>query len=167
MNTNIKIINTGGTFNKVYLPTTGELIVPKHDEAIYDILKKMLLTNELPKIEGIIHKDSLEMDKDDRKTLLKKVLSSVAGRIIIVHGTDTMKKSAKVLAKFVKNKTIVFVGAMQPYSIEPVEAATTLGMAFGYLQTKQKKGIFICMNGLIKKHNKIKKDYKHGVFKCL
>jgi len=167
LNKKLKIINVGGTFNKIYNPIIGELIVPKHNDAIFDILKKTFITNPMPKVEGIIYKDSLDMDKRDRKLLLDKVVSSKEKKIIVVHGTDTMKKSAKVLAQFVKNKTIIFVGAMQPYSIEPVEAATTFGMAFGYLQTKQKKGIFICMNGLIKKHNKIKKDYKHGVFKCL
>ena len=167
MNKNLKIINIGGTFNKVYLPTIGELVVPQHNDAIFDILKKTLLSNELPKIEGIIYKDSLEMDKNDRKILLDTVNSCSEERIIIVHGTDTMKKSAKVLGKFIKNKTIIFVGAMKPYSYEKTEASFSLGMALGFLKNNPKKGIFICMNGLIKKHTKIKKDYKQGVFKCL
>jgi L-asparaginase len=167
LNKNLKIINVGGTFNKIYLPTTGELVVPQHNHTIFDILKKTLLSNELPKIEGIIYKDSLKMDKNDRKILLDAVIASSEQRIIIVHGTDTMKKSAKVLGKFIKNKTIIFVGAMKPYSYEKTEASFSLGMALGFLKNNPKKGVFICMNGLIKKHTKIKKDYEKGVFVCL
>lgn len=161
---NLKIINVGGTFNKVYIPTTGELIVPKNNDAILNILLQTYKINKLPKIEGVIFKDSLEMDKKDRKVLLEQVISSKEKKIIIVHGTDTMKKSAKILSKFIKDKTIVFVGAMQPFSIDPIEASTTLGIALGFIQNNAKKGVFICMNGLLKKHNAIKKNYKKGVF---
>ncbi len=166
MNKKIKIINVGGTFNKLYKPTTGELIVPKDDSAILNILQETFKINQLPKVEGLIYKDSLEMDKNDRKTLLQALHASKENKIVIVHGTDTMKKSAKVLAKFIKDKTIVFVGAMKPYSYEKTESSFSLGMALGFLKSGQKKGIFICMNGLIRKHNKIKKDYKKGVFVC-
>ncbi len=166
MNKNVKIINVGGTFNKLYLPTTGELIVPQHNDTIFDILKRTFVSNQLPTVEGIIYKDSLEMDKNDRKILLDTIISSSEQKIIIVHGTDTMKKSAKVLAKFIKDKTIIFVGAMKPYSYEKTEASFSLGMALGFLRNNHKNGVFICMNGLIKKHTKIKKDYQKGVFVC-
>lgn len=76
MNKKIKIINIGGTFNKIYKPTTGEFIVPTDDSAILNILKETFKTNTLPKIEGCIYKDSLEMDKNDRKTLLKTIIAS-------------------------------------------------------------------------------------------
>lgn len=161
---NLKIINVGGTFNKIYISTTGELVVPKNNDAIIQILSQTYKTNKLPKIEGVIFKDSLEMDKNDRKILLDAVLSSKEKKIIIVHGTDTMKKSAKVLSKFVTKKTVVFIGAMQPFSIESIEASTTLGIALGFVQHTTKKGIFISMNGLVKRHNAIKKNYKKGVF---
>ncbi len=161
---NLKIINVGGTFNKIYIPTMGELIVPKNNDAIINILSQTYKTNKLPTVEGVIFKDSLEMGKEDRKILLDKVLSSKEKKIIIVHGTDTMKKSAKILSKFITNKTIVFIGAMQPFSIESIEASTTLGIALGFTQHTEKKGVFICMNGLLKKHNAIKKNYKKGVF---
>ncbi len=167
MSKNIKIINLGGTFNKIYESTTGELLVPEHNDAIFQILRKTYNINTFPQVEGLIYKDSLAMDKNDRKLLLDKISSSKEDKIIVVHGTDTMKKSAKVLAKFLKNKTIIFVGAMIPYSIDKIEASFTLGMALGFLKSNPKKGVFICMNGLIKKHNTIIKDYKQGVFKCL
>lgn len=161
------ILNIGGTFNKIYIPTTGELIIPKDNKTIKNILKNSYKTNKIPKSKGLLYKDSLEMDKNDRKILLENVNELNYNKIIIVHGTDTMKKSAKILAKYIQNKTIVFVGAMQPYSIEPVEASFSLGMALGFITKTKKKGVFICMNGLLKKHNKIKKNYEEGLFECL
>ena len=161
------ILNIGGTFNKIYNPITGELFIPKEDTAIKEILRKSLKTDKFPKIEGILYKDSLEMDKEDRKQLLQKISSLSEKKIVIIHGTDTMKKSAKIVAKYIQDKTIVFVGAMQPYSIEPIEASFGLGMALGFAINSKKKGVFICMNGLLKKHNKIKKNYEKGVFECL
>lgn len=167
MKNSLIILNIGGTFNKIYNPLTGELFIPKENTAIKEILKISLKTDTFPKIEGILYKDSLEMDKKDRKQLLQKIISLKEKKIIIIHGTDTMKKSAKIVSKYIQDKTVVFVGAMQPYSIEPIEASFGLGMALGFVMKTKKKGVFICMNGLLKKHNKIKKNYEKGVFECL
>lgn len=174
MNKNLIIINVGGTFNKVYNSVTGELYVPTSNKFIDEILYAVYKTENRILTEGLIYKDSLQMDKNDRLTLLEKIKTLKETKIIIIHGTDTMKKSAKVLSRFIKDKTIIFVGAMQPYSIEPVESSATLFMALGFLKNIKNKdsknkmqGVYICMNGLIKKYNKIKKNYEKGVFECL
>lgn len=171
MEQNVIIINIGGTFNKIYNPLNGELEIPKNNDTINCILEQVTKKKASIKLDGIIFKDSLAMDKNDRKSLLNKIQSSEEVKIIIIHGTDTMKKSAKILSKFIKNKIIVFVGAMKPYSIEPVEASATLFMALGFLNHEtnetQNHGVYICMNGLIKKHDKIRKNYAKGVFECL
>ncbi len=171
MNKNLIVINIGGTFNKIYQPLTGELEVTKDNQIINEILKKVYKHDQMINVKGLIHKDSLEMNKKDRLLLLETIQQLKESEIIIVHGTDTMKKSAKVLSKFVTNKTIVFVGAMQPYSIEPVEASSTLFMALGFLKNinsdDKNNGVYICMNGLIEKHNMIKKNYNKGYFECL
>ena len=160
------ILNIGGTLNKIYDPIKGELIVPKDSRALALPINATYRSNQPPKIEGLIYKDSLEMTKSDRRLLLQAVVSKKETKIIIVHGTDTMKKSARILASFIPNKTIIFVGAMQPLSIDPYEASMGLGMAIGFLQKKTKKGVFVCMNGLIKKYTAIKKNYTLGVFEC-
>jgi len=168
---NVIIMNIGGTFNKIYNPLNGELEIPRNNDTVNYIIKQVTKNKTQIKIDGIIFKDSLAMDKNDRKALLEKIKSLDEVKIIIIHGTDTMKKSAKVLSKFIKNKTIVLVGAMKPYSIEPVEASATLFMALGFLSHKtnetQNNGVYICMNGIIKKHDKIRKNYAQGVFECL
>jgi len=159
----IEIINTGGTFNKRYNPLNGELEVPNDYMAVSDILKKSLFINQKIKLTQIISKDSLEFTKDDRKLLLKTIKNSKSKKIIVIHGTDTMHKSAKFISKFIKDKIVIFTGAMKPYEINPIEATSNLMLAIGFSQNA-KEGIYISMHGIVKKYNKIKKDYKKGIF---
>ena len=163
----IMVLNTGGTFNKIYNEVTGKLVIQNNNFLIKQIIDTHFKTNKKPIIKGLIYKDSLELTKKDRELLLKEIKKYKSKKIIIVHGTDTMNITAKFLDKRIKNKTIILVGAMQPFSINPIEATASLMMAFGYLQNiKNKNGIFISMNGLIKKHNKVKKNKQLGVFEC-
>ena len=166
MTKKLHIINTGGTFNKVYIPLKGTLDILPQNHAIDEIFMNVYKSNISPNINGIIYKDSLDITKKDRKILLANIIKSKAKRIIIIHGTDTMNKTALYLSKRIKNKKVVLVGAMQPFSYEPIEATASLMMAIGFLNSKVKNNIYICMNGLIKKHNKIQKNYQKGVFEC-
>ena len=159
----IEVINTGGTFNKRYNPLNGELEVPNDFLAIEDILNKGLCVNQQIKITQIISKDSLEFTKEDRKFLLETIQNSNSNKIIIVHGTDTMIKSAKFIAKNIKNKKIIFTGAMKPYEIEKVEAVANFMMAFGFIQNA-KNGVYVSMHGVVERYDKIQKNYKKGVF---
>jgi L-asparaginase len=74
-----------------------------------------------------------------------------------------MHKSAKFISKFIKDKIVIFTGAMKPYEINPIEATSNLMLAIGFSQNA-KEGIYISMHGIVKKYNKIKKDYKKGIF---
>lgn len=159
---NILIINTGGTFNKIYDEINGTLIVPKSNKAIKTILQSSKIDNI--KIKGLIYKDSLEMTIKDRKKLVKYIKNSKYNKIIIVHGTDTIDQTASYIAKYIQDKIIILVGAMKPFSIEPVEATSNLMLAYGFLQSYTKPHIFIAMHGLVKKFDKIKKNRKLGVF---
>jgi len=162
---NILILNTGGTFNKIYSQVNGTLYVPSDSNAVASILNDIYKDNKKPNISTIISKDSLEIKKKHRKELLKRIQSSKEENIIIIHGTDTMNKTAKFLNKRIKNKTIILTGSMQPFSLSRIEPTGNLFMALGYIKNKNKNGIYICMNGIVDKFKKIKKDYKKAVFK--
>jgi len=164
MQNNELIINTGGTFNKTYNKKSGLLDIKKNNKIIKTIIKNLYKSNKKPNIKGIIYKDSLDITNDDRIKLVNKILKSNESNIIIVHGTDTMNETALFISKRIKNKTIVLVGSMIPYSINSIEASANLAMALGFIKNKNKNNVYICMNGLIKKHNKIKKNYKRVVF---
>ena len=161
---NIGIINTGGTFNKRYDPIKGELIVPKDNLAIEKILKSFYHNFEY-ELKGIIFKDSLDMDDKDREFLLENIKKSDSKKIIIVHGTDTIDKSAKFIAKNIKDKCIVFTGAMEPFSINPTEATANFTLALSKLLLDCEEGIFIAMHSLVLPYDKIYKDKNEGRFK--
>ncbi len=161
----ILILNTGGTFNKVYDEIIGSLIVPKNNYAIDNILHISKISNI--KVSGLIYKDSLEIGKNDRKKLVKFIKKSKSKKIIIVHGTDTMNQTALFLSRQIKNKQIILTGAMKPFSINSIEATSNLLSAVGFLKANDKNNIYICMHGLIEKHTKIIKNRDLGIFECL
>ena len=157
----ILLISTGGTFNKVYNPKNGKLIIDKTSNAVKKIASHWLCEFDMINLIG---KDSLEMDNHDRLELLATISQSEYKKIIIIHGTDTMALTAKYLDDAELEKHIILTGAMVPYAINPVEATANLASAFGYLQTLNNNGIYIVMNGIFGSYAKIKKDRKKGKF---
>jgi len=157
----ILIIDTGGTFNKIYNPLNGHLEVDKESKALQDIAQKWLCKFE---VLNIIGKDSLEINNHDRLELLSTIHQSDYHSIIIIHGTDTMDVTAEYLADAELEKTIVLTGAMVPYSIAPVEAIANLASAYGYINALEKEGVFITMNGVMGNYEKVKKNRKEGKF---
>ncbi len=158
----ILIINTGGTISKKYNPKTGELEVPKDSLALEGVLKYFY--NLKYKIKNIIHKDSLDMNDADRLKLSTIIENANQNKILIIHGTDTMDKTAQFLEKRVKDKCIILTGAMVPFSINAVEATANISTAIGYLLECTKTGVYISMHGLVDIHNKIYKNREIGVF---
>ncbi len=162
----ILILNTGGTFNKIYDPIRGELIVPQSNRAIESILNTLPAYHDRVTIKGIIFKDSLDMDDMDRKTLYHSINEAKTEYIVVVHGTDTMDISAKYIADRVKNRKIVFTGAMVPFSIDKLEATANLSSALVALDFIQ-KGVYISMQGYLLPYDKIYKDKSKGIFQRL
>jgi L-asparaginase len=157
----ILIINTGGTFNKVYNPLTGELDIDTNGEALNSIAKHWLTDFTLINIIG---KDSLDIDDNDREELTKTIKKSNEKSIIIIHGTDTIDKTAKYLDTANLKREIILTGAMVPYSIDPIEATANFTSAYGYLNAIDKDGIYIAMNGVIKDYKRVIKNKEKGYF---
>jgi len=157
----ILIINTGGTFNKVYNPLTGNLDIEPTGEAIKSIAQAWL--TEL-KVVNIIGKDSLDMTVNDRELIVSTIQKASEKNIIIVHGTDTIDKTANFIEKAKLDKRIVLTGAMVPYSINPVEATSNLSSSYGFLYGLEKKGVFISMNNIIKGYKRVVKNKEKGYF---
>ena len=154
------ILNTGGTFNKRYDPIRGELFVPVDDAAI----KAVLCTFAEPvAIKGLIYKDSLEMNDADREMLCRAVAEAETEWVVIIHGTDTMELSAAAVAAMGLSKTVVFTGAMVPFSIDAVEATANLAMAIGYAKNAP-FGVHIVMQGICGSHERVKKNRELGKF---
>jgi len=164
----IRIINTGGTFNKRYDPIEGKLLVPIDNIAVESASASMRQGCDI-KISGAIYKDSLEMDNADRDLLCEIVTKVTEKSIVIVHGTDTMDKSAKALDEWLgesNNKKVVLTGAMVPFSIDPIEATANLAMAVSSVQFLD-PGVYIAMHGKVLPYDKIRKNRKAGIFEAV
>jgi len=157
----ILIISTGGTFNKIYNPITGNLDIDINSNALKKIAKRWLTNFE---IINIIGKDSLDMTDNDREELVKLIKNMNYQNIIIVHGTDTIDKTAKYLENAKLNKKIILTGAMTPFSIDPIEATANLASAYGYQKSLKENGIYISMNGELDIYNKVIKNREKGHF---
>ena len=158
------ILNSGGTFNKRYNPQTGELDVPYDNYAIEKILESYTPKYDLA---GVVYKDSLEMDNNDRKMLTNIIMESTDDSFIIVHGTDTMDKTAEFLDAVFEDRKIVLVGSMKPFEIESIEASLNLGIAIGFLKAQPQNGVYISMSGHISAWDMIVKNRGKGQFELV
>ena len=162
-NSKIVILVTGGTFDKEYNEITGKLFF--NDSHIKEMLELGRCKLEVG-IKKIMLKDSLDMKKIDRKLILDACLQTSATRLVVTHGTDTMTETARLLSESIKNKTIVFTGAMIPYKFGASDGLFNLGSALTAVQTLN-NGIYIAINGNIFKWDKIKKNRKKGIFESI
>ncbi len=158
------ILNSGGTFNKRYNPINGELEVPYDNYAIESIMKSTSFEYDLA---GVVYKDSLEMDANDRKMLANIIMESNDDTFIIVHGTDTIHLSAEFLNEIFDDRKIILTGAMNPFEIDRVEASLNLGIAIGFAKALEKNGVFICMSGHVEPWDKIEKNRSLGKFEIV
>jgi len=159
----IVILVTGGTFDKEYNEITGKLFF--NDSHIREMLDLGRCKLEVD-IKKLMLKDSLDMKKIDRKLILDTCLKTTASKLVITHGTDTMSETAELLSKNIRNKTIVFTGAMIPYKFGASDGLFNLGSALTAVQTLN-NGIYIAINGNIFKWDLVKKNRKKGIFELI
>lgn len=150
----IRVLITGGTIDKEYNPLTGELTFPKSH--LSNMLNQVKCKVRFV-LEEVMLKDSLQMTSEDRKEILKKCIECLENKIIVTHGTDTMVKTAQILGKHAKGKTIVLVGAMIPYAFGASDALFNLGCAFSAVQALP-QGVYITMNGKIFTWDNVRKN---------
>jgi L-asparaginase len=156
----IRILITGGTFDKEYDEITGRLYFK--DTHITEMLKlgRCRLNVELRTVMMI---DSLEMTDADRELILDHCKKSSEDRIVITHGTDTMVETAQVLAKGIQDKTIVITGAMIPYAFGSSDGLFNLGSALSFVQVLP-SGVYIAMNGMCFPWDNVQKNRHRGEF---
>jgi L-asparaginase len=159
----IRIFITGGTFDKEYNELNGELFFK--DSHLPEMLE--LGRNLIPvEIRTLMMVDSLEMTQMDRELIVEHCIKSPEDKIIITHGTDTMAKTAALIAKEVKNKTIVVTGAMVPYKFGSSDGLFNLGSAMAFVQTLP-VGVYVAMNGRYFNANNVRKNKETGEFEEL
>lgn len=140
----IRIITTGGTFDKVYFDALSEFSI---GEPMAGALLEEANVNFGYEVQPLLRKDSLDMTDADRAAIRQAVEEAGESKILVIHGTDTMVDSARAL-RGIEDRTIVFLGAMQPARMRYGDAMFNLGVACAAVQTLP-AGIYIAMNGQI------------------
>lgn len=156
----IKLLLTGGTIDKHYNELTGELGF-KHTH-IDAMLQQARCQVDLS-IQEVVLKDSLDMHDADRQQILQACQKTEEHRIVITHGTDTMVETASTLAASIKDKTIVILGAMIPYTLKHSDSLFNLGAAIASVQCLE-AGVYITMNGKVFSWNQVQKNRQLGQF---
>ena len=158
----VRIIATGGTFDKQYSPVDGSLgftesLVPK-------LLEQGRVRSPFV-FEELFLLDSLDMTDSDRERVLNACIAAPEDRIIIVHGTDTMQETALVLAAAGLDRTIVLTGAMIPCLVANSDAFFNLGYALAITGVLA-PGVYIAMNGQTFKWDNVRKNREEGIFEA-
>ncbi|MFB3776505.1 MAG: asparaginase domain-containing protein [Bryobacteraceae bacterium] len=158
----IRILVTGGTFDKEYNELTGTLFFQESHLPEMLRLGRCLLDVQ---VQTLMMIDSLDMTDDDRRIILEHCRTAPESRIVITHGTDTMVETAAHLGREIRDKIIVLTGAMVPYKFGSSDGMFNLGSALAFVQTLP-PGVYIAMNGRVFPWDKVRKNRTQGVFEA-
>jgi L-asparaginase len=160
----VRILVTGGTFDKEYDELTGRLFF--RDTHLQEMLRRGRARLELA-VETVMMIDSLEMDDEGRARIVARCREAAERAIVITHGTDTMCETAAALANAtLPHKTIVLTGAMVPYAFGSSDGLFNLGSALSFVQVLP-PGVYVAMNGRRFPWNAVRKNRDTGVFEAL
>ncbi len=156
----IRIVVTGGTFDKTYDEIKGRLSFGStHLPEMLRLGRSHVETT----IETLMMIDSLDMTEADRARIVEACARCPEDRIVITHGTDTMVETARAVARGVAGKTVVLTGAMVPYAFGSSDGLFNLGSALSFAEVLP-PGVYIAMNGQHFPWDRVKKNHEAGVF---
>jgi L-asparaginase len=156
----IRILVTGGTFDKEYNEHTGQLYFK--DTHLAEMLRLGRSRVEVT-IRTVMMVDSLEITDADRALIVQNCLQAPEDRIVITHGTDTIAETAAAIARAVAGKTVVLTGAMIPYAFGSSDGLFNLGSALSFVQILS-PGVYIAMNGKCFPWDVVRKNRERGEF---
>ena len=163
MNPTIRILVTGGTFDKDYDELGGRLFFK--DTHLHEMLR--LARCRIPlQVETLMMVDSLDMTEADRARVVERCRGSAEERLVVTHGTDTMVETARALQVAGLAKTVVLTGAMIPYAFGSSDGLFNLGSALSFAQVLP-PGVYVAMNGRYFPGDKVRKNRQGGVFEEL
>ena len=160
----IRILVTGGTFDKEYDELTGRLFF--RETHLPDMLQRGRSRLDI-EFETVMMIDSLDMTDADRARIVERARDCEERAIVISHGTDTMVETAQALATAgISGKTIVLTGAMVPYAFGSSDGLFNLGSALSFVQVLP-SDVYVAMNGQHFRWNACRKNKATGCFETL
>lgn len=160
------ILCLGGTFDKVYGIGSGvrELSFPPVS-AVSGMVSRFGISSVEVVYNANTAKDSLDMTNVDRDMVADWCANVDSRACVIVHGTDTVIKTAEAVSKRKLDKVIVFTGASQPAAMRDTDAEFNLGGAIIASRTSV-SGVYIVMNGMCFKWYECQKNPTTGRFEA-
>ena len=156
----IRVVVTGGTFDKEYDELTGRLFFK--DTHLPEMLRLARCRAPL-ELQVLMMMDSLDMTDADRRRIVEACRACPEARVVITHGTDTMVETARALLDAGLGKTVVLTGAMVPYAFGSSYGLFNLGSALSFAQVLA-PGVYVAMNGRCFAGDQVHKDRQRGVF---
>lgn len=156
----IRILITGGTFDKEYDERTGQLFFK--DTHLPEMLKRGRSRVDIT-IRTVMMIDSMDMTDADRATIVQNCQQASEDRIVVTHGTDTMTDTAAAIARNVTGKTVVLTGAMIPWAFGSSDGLFNLGSALSFVQALP-VGVYVAMNGKCFPWDRVRKNRERGEF---
>ena len=160
----IRILVTGGTFDKEYDELTGRLYF--RQSHLPEMLRLGRCRIDL-EVETVMMADSLDLDEAGRAHIVERARACPERAIVVTHGTDTMCETGQALAAAdLPDKTIVLTGAMVPYAFGSSDGLFNLGSALSFVQVLP-PGVYVAMNGQRFRWDRVRKNRTTGVFEAL
>ena len=157
----IRILVTGGTFDKQYDELAGTLFF--RETHVPEMLRLGRSRLDV-QVETVMMVDSLEMRDADRQAIVARCAAAPERSVLVTHGTDTMVETGRALAAAgIAGKTIVLTGAMVPYAFGSSDGLFNLGSALSFVQVLP-PGVYIAMNGQHFRWDMVRKNKTTGVF---
>jgi L-asparaginase len=159
----IRVLVTGGTFDKQYNELAGTLTFgATHVEQVLERGRCRLDVA----VQVLMMMDSLEMQDEHRARIVAAARDCAERQVVITHGTDTMVETARALAAAVQGKTIVLTGAMVPFAFGSSDGLFNLGSALSFVQVLP-AGVYVAMNGRWFAWDDVRKNRELGVFESI
>ncbi len=159
----IRLLVTGGTFDKEYNEITGDLFFKSTH--VPEILEDGRCALDVTVTE-LMMVDSKDMDDEHRMAILREVLLADEDRIVITHGTDGMVETALYLAGRGLEKSVVITGAIIPFAFGISDSPFNLGSALAFVQVVP-PGVYVVMNGRLFEANNVRKEVETGTFQLV
>ena len=162
MISNLLIITTGGTIDKIYFDDKSDYQVG--EPQISQILNAMHVAFEF-EVMALLRKDSLHLDDRDRQLIRSAIEATDTQHVLITHGTDTMVETAAQL-EGLEGKTIVLTGSLNPARFRDSDAIFNIGCAVGAVQCLP-PGVYLAMNGKVWRPQGVRKNVRENRFEPL
>jgi L-asparaginase len=164
----VVIVSVGGTIEKSYDESDGSL-ANRESQLQKLIIQRMRLPYHKLNVVMPFRKDSLDMSDEDRSLLLMSIRAQLPRKepIVVVHGTDTMARSARFIQQEIGELTvpIVFTGAMRPMEFRDSDGYQNVCEAL-YALSLTTAGVYISFHGRLLPLPHVRKNLRLGTFEA-